>query len=377
MKQVLIVQTLVKQYRVSFFEKLYQALDSEGIKLRVAYGDPSQAELQKSDNVELNSEVGLKVKNYWLFKGKILYQPLWKEIQRSDLIIVEQASRHVINYVLLVLSALKLKKVAFWGHGWDRQAEQENFQEWVKRKVINRVDWWFAYTEGTAQYLREHNVRKDTITIVQNSIDTQQLQDDLLSITANEIAEAKAKYQIEEPDKIGLFCGGLYPNKHWRFLIYSGKLIHEKIPNFKLFILGNGPDRQQLEQIVSEYPWMYYVGSQFEREKALYFSLADVFLIPGLVGLAILDAFVAGLPVITTDLPIHSPEIEYLSSGINGVMTEHSIEEYAQAVIKVMNDHDFYLQLKTGALITAKQYTIEQMVDNFKTGILKGLSPNA
>jgi glycosyltransferase involved in cell wall biosynthesis len=169
----------------------------------------------------------------------------------------------------------------------------------------------------------------------------------------------------------------IHKPKHWIFLIDSGKLIHEKIPNFKLFILGNGPDREQLEQIVSEYPWIYYVGSQFEREKALYFSLADVFLIPGLVGLAILDAFVAGLPVITTDLPIHSPEIEYLSSGINGVMTEHSLEEYAQAIINVLNDHYFYLQLKTGALITAKQYTIEQMVDNFKTGILKGLSPNA
>ncbi|ERT08051.1 glycosyl transferases group 1 family protein [Lyngbya aestuarii BL J] len=374
MKHVLIVQTLVKQYRVSFFEKLYQALYLEGIKLTVAYGDPTQKELQKSDNVELNSEVGLQVKNYWFFKDKILYQPLEPEIKRADLIIVEQASRHIINYILLVLSAFQLKKVAFWGHGWDRQAEQANFQEWVKLKVINRVDWWFAYTEGTAQYLREHHVPQNTITVVQNSIDTQEFKQDILSIRSDEITAIKTQYHLKDKDKIGLFCGGLYSNKHWKFLIESAQIIQKEIPNFKLFILGDGPDREQLENKVSPYSWIYYVGSQFDRQKALYFSLADVFLIPGLVGLAILDAFVAGLPVITTDLPIHSPEIEYLNSGLNGLITEHNLEKYAQAVTNLMRDDDFYLQLKSGALMAAKQYTIDKMVNNFKTGIVKCLS---
>jgi L-malate glycosyltransferase len=38
-------------------------------------------------------------------------------------------------------------------------------------------------------------------------------------------------------------------------------------------------------------------------------------LMPGLVGLAVLDAFADGIPRVTTVIEYHSPEIEYLVPG--------------------------------------------------------------
>ncbi|EAW38399.1 glycosyltransferase family 4 protein [Lyngbya sp. PCC 8106] len=373
MKKVLIIQTLVKQYRVSFFEQLDQALKSEGIQLRVAYGDPTEAERQKLDNVELSSEIGLKVQNYWFLNDKLLYQSLWTEIFKSDLVIVEQASRHILNYFLLLFSTLKLKKVAFWGHGWDRQAETPKFSEWIKLKTINKVDWWFAYTEGTAKYLKQCGVPKNIITVVQNSIDTEEFKQYLLNVTSEDLERVREKLKLKNTDKIGLFCGGLYANKHWKFLLESNHLIRQSIPEFKLLVLGDGPDRQQVIQTVNQHPEVLYLGSKFGYEKALYFRLSDVFLIPGLVGLAILDAFVAGVPVVTTDIPIHSPEIEYLIPEINGFVTEHNQQEYAHKVINLLLDEQGLTQLKSGALDSSKHYNVETMVNNFKEGILKAL----
>ena len=48
-------------------------------------------------------------------------------------------------------------------------------------------------------------------------------------------------------------------------------------------------------------------------------AISDVFLLPGKVGLAILDAFA----VLTTRLDIHCPEIEYLEEDRNVLVTDH------------------------------------------------------
>jgi glycosyltransferase involved in cell wall biosynthesis len=91
---------------------------------------------------------------------------------------------------------------------------------------------------------------------------------------------------------------------------------------------------------------------------------------PGLVGLAILDAFTASLPMATTDVPIHSPEIEYLEGGRNGLVTEHNVEAYAQAMVSLLSDRNRLKALQEGAASSGRIYTIENMVERFRRGIV-------
>ena len=97
---------------------------------------------------------------------------------------------------------------------------------------------------------------------------------------------------------------------------------------------------------------------------------------PGLVGLSVLDAFALGLPMVTCDLPYHSPEIEYLVDGENGLVlaADTSAAEYGDNVAALMNDSDRLNRLSAGALASAEQYTVEEMVDRFATGILTALA---
>ena len=67
--------------------------------------------------------------------------------------------------------------------------------------------------------------------------------------------------------------------------------------------------------------WIHYMGSKFGRESAMLYKIADVFLLAGTAGLAIVDSFAAGLPLIATHLPTHPPEISYLRDGENGKLT--------------------------------------------------------
>lgn len=373
MKKVLIIQALAKQYRVPFFEQLYLALREEEIQLKVAYGSPNSTELKKADNVHLNPEYGTKVKNWWLLNDRFLYQSVLHKVASADLIIVEQASKHFINYILILLSALSLKKVAFWGHGRNRQAKAKSFSEWVKRALIDKVDWWFAYTKGTADYLAASGVDKSRITIIQNSIDTKSFRTELFKITHGDLIFARQKIGITESSRVALFCGGLYADKHLEFLILSAKLVKSKVANFELIIVGNGPERYVIEAAAVNESWLHYVGPKFGFEKAQYFKIADVFLMPGLVGLAILDAFVAGLPLITTDIPIHSPEIEYLHHGVNGMMTCHNYEAYASAVAELLTNQLLLLNLRKGAIDSADHYTLDNMVERSKLGIIECL----
>jgi glycosyltransferase involved in cell wall biosynthesis len=369
-KRVLIIQGQIKQYRVPFFDKLHAALQAHGITLRVGYSDPPLSERAKRDNCDLPPEYGVKVKGYWSLGNRAVWQPLLREVVAADLVIVEQANKYIINHILLPCSALGMKKVAYWGHGRNRQSLGVGLSEWLKTHTLHNVDWWFAYTAGTAAYLAERGVPLSKITNVQNSVDTHNFREQLAVISNRELAEAREELGIAAGSKVGLFCGGVTSEKMPRFLVQAVAEVKARIVDFEFLAIGSGPEKAWFERASAEYPWFHYLGPQFGRRKALYFKMADAFLMPGLVGLAILDAFCAGIPIITTDFHFHSPEIEYLQQGRNGIRTRCNVEAYAQQVVHVMGSPGLLLELREGALRSSDEYSIERMVRNFAGGVL-------
>jgi glycosyltransferase involved in cell wall biosynthesis len=369
-KRVLIIQSDIKQYRLSFHGKLYEALRDDGIELRVAYSDPVGRESSKGDSVELPSEYGVKVQGHYFCGDRLLYQPLWGEVLAADMVIVPHANKHLFNFPLYIMSALRLKKVGFWGHGRNRQSGRSGLPEWLRKRTLNRANWWFAYTAETVDYLVQHGVRPERVTNVENAIDTTTFEEQLASITNAELAQAREQLGISRDAKVGLFCGGVTRDKKPEFLVEAALSIKQRLPQFELLAVGAGPEQAHFIGCARTHLWFHYLGPRFGREKALYFRLGDVFLMPGLVGLAILDAFAAGLPVFTTDIPIHSPEIEYLEENRNGVVTPHDVRTYCDTVVQLLADCSVLHKLKVGALASAREHSIDKMVANFHRGIM-------
>jgi len=116
------------------------------------------------------------------------------------------------------------------------------------------------------------------------------------------------------------------------------------------------------------------MGPKFGREKILLIKLADLFLMPGLVGLAVLDCFAVGVPIVTTDYPYHSPEFAYLENGVNGIVTKLGQKEYASKVICLLDDDEKRRSLAKNALASSYNYSVENMVDRFAGGILRAIN---
>ncbi len=97
-------------------------------------------------------------------------------------------------------------------------------------------------------------------------------------------------------------------------------------------------------------------------------------MLPGLVGLGILDAFALDLPVITTDYEFHSPEFSYISDGENGRVTENSQSAYSAAIVECLLNEEYMAKLKSGCQKTARIYSIENMAKNFSQGVMRCLA---
>jgi L-malate glycosyltransferase len=373
MPRVLIVQSRVKRYRLPFFVGLYSALKQDGIDLTVAYSAPNGEHLVRADQADLPKEFGRKVKGHW-FADRLLYQPLWREIMRADLLIVGPENKFLINPSLLLLSGLGLKRVAFWGLGPNMHPDRSEFSEWIKERVLTTVDWWFAYTESVADYLRKRGMPAERITTVHNATDTRELRRLMDEIDEKEIADAKIALTGNRDSRIGLYCGLIGKIKSLPLLLDSARRVRKSVRNFHLIIVGNGPDRAWLELAIANDPWIHYMGSQYGRQSALFYKMAEIFLLTGTAGLALVDSFAAGLPVIATSLPTHPPEISYLRNGENGRLTAHDPQVYAATVVELLTDHGMMAKLRRGATETGSAYTIEMMIENFRTGIKQCLA---
>ena len=376
-RRVLILAAEIKHYRRAFLCELAARLHRDGVVLQVAYSAPNRVEREKSDSLALPPELGIEVPGVWLLGERVFVQLAWGAIRGADLVIVDQGNKHAINYLLLALSRLGRKRVAYWGHGYNRQARAPGASEWLKRKLLTGVDWWFAYTEGVGRYLADHGVAPGIITVVQNTIDTRELADTVRAHSDDDRRAVRRRLGIPGEAPVGLFCGSLYADKKLDLLVAATLRIRERCPAFELVVVGDGPAREAMTAAAAAFPFVHYVGRAFGADRAAYFAISDVFLNPGLVGLSIVDAFTAGLPVFATDISGSGPEIEYLQPEVNGVMTRQDAEPYAGAVCRVLGDPDRLARMRAAALGTAARLTLPHMVEAFATGIARCLEADA
>lgn len=374
--KVTIIQRVLPHYRVPLFQSLDNKLHALGIDFQLIYGLEYPGTVPKS--VVCEEQWAKQIENRYIhvFAKQLVWQPCLDLIDDSDLLVFEQANFLLLNYWLLLKGKYGGKaKLAYWGHGKNMQAlSDKSISEKIKKALINKVDWWFAYTDLTISVINEAGFPLDKMTVLQNAVDTSSLKAALSELTPNEVDYKRTSLQLSD-GPIALYCGGMYENKKLDFLIQSSVAIRLLIPGFQLLLIGDGPDQHKAEEADDRYEWIHFFGSQFGTDRAVYFKMADVFLMPGLVGLAILDSFVAGLPIFTTDIPIHSPEITYLKDGKNGFMSPFSVEAYSDSVVSyLLTDVARKKEVKLACLASADCYTLDNMINRFVKGIHECLS---
>jgi len=370
MKKVVILQHRLLHYRTKLFEQLRAAGLVKGIQIELVHGQATRRESIKKDEGSLGWAHKVVNKVWEVGERDILWQPYPSMLKDADLVVVMQESRILSNYPLLLSRLWSKRKVGYWGHGKNFQSDAPTgLREQWKNFLIRRVDWWFAYTDMTVDILTKAAYPSSQITCLDNAIDTSSFKADLASWSTTEVAEAKQQLGIVPGAAVGVFCGSLYPDKKLDLLVAAADLIRQRMPDFSLVVIGDGPSMPEMREAAATRPWMHLLGVRKGREKALYFRMGDVMLNPGLVGLHIVDAFCAGMVIMTTRTARHSPEVAYLRDGENGVYSDDTPEAYSQAVLNVIQDKARLAQMKAQSLADSEHYTLEHMVERFAEGI--------
>lgn len=143
--------------------------------------------------------------------------------------------------------------------------------------------------------------------------------------------------------------------------------VKKKVPS-KLLFVGDGPDRNDAEQLSRELQIcddVRFVGKQEQMEEIL--AIGDLFLLTSgyeSFGLAALEAMASGVPVISTnagglpEINIHG-ETGYLSDVGN-------VEEMSAFAIELLSDEEKLARFKNNSIEHAQKYAEHQIVPQYE-----------
>jgi glycosyltransferase involved in cell wall biosynthesis len=143
-------------------------------------------------------------------------------------------------------------------------------------------------------------------------------------------SELRSERDIEGP--IVLFLGVRRPYKGVRQLLEAAPQLASKIPEATIALVGPGP------RVDHDQPNVIDVGFVDEAERDRWLDAADLVCLPSSAesfGLAVSDAWSAGIPVVTSDIPVLRERVMAASGGL-AVTAEPG--PLADAIISLLED---------------------------------------
>ncbi|MBD2778373.1 glycosyltransferase family 4 protein [Iningainema tapete] len=120
-----------------------------------------------------------------------------------------------------------------------------------------------------------------------------------------------------------LFVGRLAAAKGLPILLESLAILTQKHPDILLTVVGDGPDREKLEQMTTDLGLsnnVKYVGYKSQAEVRDYFQQTDIFVMSSFaegIPVVLMEAMAAGVPVVATQIAGVS---ELVENGVNGYL---------------------------------------------------------
>lgn len=342
---VLLHQREIQHYRVAIYNKMSVYLRERGWHLVVL----AQA-------VEPNSPHEVKF-DLELVRAKTahLLSALRRLSPQAVILFVNARERYLFP-VLLWLKWVRIAAI-YWGHGIDLEDKGSHLKRWVYGLEHRLCDALVLYSEDLRQYVASRLHRKTFI--ARNTIDTS-----LLRLTGAPAATVLAKYGIHTRRNI-ICVGRLQRRKRIGDLVAA----FERVPgeDCGLILVGADTDGSVTDL---QHPRIFKLGPLYGQQAAELLEAADVYCLPGHVGLSIVDAMFYGLPFVTENVD-HAPEIIYLKDGVNGFMVPAGdITALADKLNLLLSDDRLRAQFSDAARRTIeREASLEQMFAGFSAAL--------
>jgi glycosyltransferase involved in cell wall biosynthesis len=146
-------------------------------------------------------------------------------------------------------------------------------------------------------------------------------------------SEPPVKPVFTSPAKV-LFIGRLIPSKGVERLVRAASMLNKKGIQLEVQIVGDGPDFQRLKGIANSLGApVRFLGKKTGDELASISHNADLFVLPGLGGLAIQEAMSNALPVIVTEADGTEKDLVTTNGWVAKKEDSHALAQCIEAAV--------------------------------------------
>lgn len=269
----------------------------------------------------------------------------------------------------LVSRSCNYPKAKWFSHGHDNMIQFENFSGgtiirkkrltdyYEKRFLFRRYrenggNHFIAISEHTKKYFQK-TVKPWSVLLLHNAIDFRSF------YRKNEFEKKNNKLHMVN-------TGSFVDKKNQSFLIDVARILKENDVPFELHLLGDGPNKLKILEkinVLNLQQEVYLYGNVNNVQEYLWQS--DMYVHSATyepLGLVLIEAMAAALPVITLDGKGNRDLIE---EGKNGYMLyTQNAEEFADKIMELWNNQEKYREMSSHAQQYAKRYDIKAYVDN-------------
>jgi glycosyltransferase involved in cell wall biosynthesis len=361
-------------YRVPFYERLEKV---PGVDLTVFHGgeDPNRPvpSCRLSQPVSFES-IPIKTREKAGFGAVVYFQSgMWKHLltRHFDVIVCEGNFGILSNVLLALYSRLTRTRFLYWVAGFQRGAIR-GFPARLRRAYIRAVcrtaDGYLCYGSEAERFLASYGAT-GPCTIIQNTVDTEAIE---ASYERQTVIADRMKRALGLFGKTVLLSVGVQvPKKKTELLIEAYRLLRASRDDLALVIVGDGPLKQQLvSQVESQAISDVVFAGEVIDDVGAYFLMADIFVLPGLGGLAINEAMAYGLPVVCAEGD--GTEKDLVVPGVTGVLFRRDdAPDLANKIQALLSDPDNVRRM--GTLARQHVYKVASMscmLDRFVSAVL-------
>jgi glycosyltransferase involved in cell wall biosynthesis len=233
-----------------------------------------------------------------------------------------------------------------------------------------KLDKVIAPTDNIKNVLIDYGVPYEHIVVIPTGID-------MYSFDKPIKWDLRKEYNINEEDKILLFVGRLAKEKNIDFLIKNVfKKIVEEEKNVKFVIVGDGNERENLEEIVINEELqqkVIFTGGQ-AREKVIdAYKQANLFIFASYTetqGLVVLESLASGTPVVALGkMGVYDLLSRKNTGGI--MIPELNADDFINNILRLLNNEEEYNKLSSKGKVFVKNNfslttNVEKLIEVYK-----------
>jgi glycosyltransferase involved in cell wall biosynthesis len=352
MKTVLLISNKVPHYRVSVYNYLHRRFADHGWELKVA-----------SNSMQKESKLQVKFDFRELEFKFAKYRALVNEL-KPDAVMLHLHLKVPIFWLLIHWLKLKRIPVISWTKGANLDRADSKFRYHLFNYTHTLSDALVLYSANQANYIKPSQRHK--IFAANNTVNFEDYPE--VKETKEQI---KAEFNIPFK-KVVLFVGTMGVDgerKRVRHLIEIFRELDR--PDIGLVMVGSGMTEELKAKIdPTNSRFLGQLHDPLNLQISKVFKAADVFVVPGHVGLGVNQAFYWGLPVITEDCH-QPPEIQHLKSGQNGfIVRDNDLAELKEKMLYLLDNDAVRAEFSRHAREEIlREASIEGMFNGFRKAV--------